>query len=268
MFSGIGDSTELRKLGIEVRHCLPGVGKNLQDHSDFVFCHQSDSLDTFGISVRGSLRMVKELQRFLHELRGMLTRNFAECGGFLKTRPDLPAPNLQLHFVTTCVENHACKLRLGHGVSCYVCLLRPKSVGEVRLRNANPQDALLIDPKFLDDPQDLEDMVTAFKITRKLLETPALSAYNKRDIRTVEVQTDEQIRFVLRNYVDTTYHTVGSCKMDVDHGAVVDPALRVICIQGLRIVDASIMPTLIGGNTKAPVIMIAEKAVDFIHEGR
>ncbi len=110
------------------------------------------------------------------------TRNFAGCGGFLKTRPDLPAPNLQLHFFTTCVEIHAGKLHLGHGVSCHVCLLRRKSVGEIQLRNANPQGAPLIDLEFLDDPQDLEEMVMAFKITRKLLETPALLAYNKHDI--------------------------------------------------------------------------------------
>jgi choline dehydrogenase-like flavoprotein len=268
MLSGIGDGTELRKLGIQVQHHLPGVGKNLQDHPDFVFCHKSDSLDTFGISASGSVRMLKELRRFRHERRGMLTSNFAECGGFLKTRPDLPAPNLQLHFVMACVENHARKLHLGHGFSCHVCLLRPQSKGEVRLRNTNPQDAPLIDPKFLDNPQDLEDMVDAFKMTRKLLDAPALANYSTRDIRTADVQSDEQIRSALKNYVDTVYHPVGTCKMGVDQAAVVDPTLKVHGIRGLRVVDASIMPTLIGGNTNAPTIMIAEKAVDFIRQGR
>ncbi|AMO96788.1 GMC oxidoreductase family protein [Collimonas fungivorans] len=268
MLSGIGDGTELRKLGIQVRHHLPGVGKNLQDHPDFVFCHKSDSLDTFGISASGSLRMLKELKRFRHERRGMLTSNFAECGGFLKTRPDLPAPNLQLHFVVAGVEDHARKLHLGHGFSCHVCLLRPQSKGEVSLRNTNPQDAPLIDPKFLDHPQDLEDMVDAFKMTRKLLEAPALAAYSTRDIRTADAQSDEQIRAILRQHVDTVYHPVGTCKMGVDQAAVVDPTLRVRGIQGLRVVDASIMPTLIGGNTNAPTIMIAEKAVDLIRQGQ
>lgn len=268
MLSGIGDGTELRKLGIQVQHHLPGVGKNLQDHPDFVFCHKSDSLDTFGISGSGSLRMFKELQRFRHERRGMLTSNFAECGGFLKTRPELAAPDLQLHFVIACVEDHARKLHLGHGFSCHVCLLRPRSKGELRLRNTNPQDAPLIDPNFFGDPQDLEDMVTAFKMTRKLLDAPALAAYSKRDIRTTGVESDEQIREVLRKYADTVYHPVGSCKMGTDAAAVVDPTLKVHGIQGLRVVDASIMPTLIGGNTNAPTIMIAEKAVDFIRQGR
>jgi choline dehydrogenase-like flavoprotein len=197
----------------------------------------------------------------------MLSSNVAECGGFLKTRPDLPAPDLQLHFVVGCLENHARKLRWGHGFSCHVCLLRPKSVGHVSLRNTNPQDAPLIDPKFLDHPQDLEDMVAGFKATRKLLEAPALAAYSTRDIRTAGVQSDEQIRAILRQHVDTVYHPVGTCKMGVDQAAVVDPTLRVRGIQGLRVVDASIMPTLIGGNTNAPTIMIAEKAVDFIRQG-
>ncbi|SFB04280.1 Choline dehydrogenase [Collimonas sp. OK607] len=268
MLSGIGDGTELRQLGIQVQHHLPGVGKNLQDHPDFVFCHKSDSLDTFGISASGSVRMLKELQRFRHERRGMLTSNFAECGGFLKTRPDLPAPNLQLHFVMAGVENHARTLRLGHGFSCHVCLLRPQSKGDVRLRNTNPQDAPLIDPRFLDHPQDLEDMVDAFKMTRKLLDAPALASYSTRDMRTAGVESDEQIRDALRKYVDTVYHPVGTCKMGVDPAAVVDPTLKVHGIQGLRVVDASIMPTLIGGNTNAPAIMIAEKAVDFIRQGR
>ncbi|HWW04045.1 choline dehydrogenase [Collimonas sp.] len=268
MLSGIGDGTELRKLGIQVQHHLPGVGKNLQDHPDFVFCHQSDSLDTFGISAGGSLRLFKELQRFRKERRGMLTSNVAECGGFLKSRPDLPVPNLQLHFVVGCLEDHARKLRMGHGFSCHVCLLRPKSKGTLSLRNTNPQDAPLIDPKFLDDPQDLEDMVEGFKVTRKLLAAPALAPYSKRDIRTADVQSDEQIRAVLRQYVDTVYHPIGTCKMGIDQAAVVDPTLRVHGIRGLRVVDASIMPTLIGGNTNAPTIMIAEKAVDFIRQGR
>ncbi len=113
----------------------------------------------------------------------------------------------------------------------------------------------MIDSKFLGNPQDLEDLGTAFTITRKLIEMPVLSAYNKSDIRNAEVQTDEQIRFVLRNYVHTVYHPVGSCKMAVDYGAIIDPALRVICIQGLRIVDASIMPILIDGNANATVTM-------------
>jgi choline dehydrogenase-like flavoprotein len=111
-------------------------------------------------------------------------------------------------------------------------------------------------------------MVAAFKMTRKLLDAPALAAYSKRDIRTAGVESDEQIRAVLKTYADTVYHPVGSCKMGTDPAAVVDPTLKVHGIRGLRVVDASIMPTLIGGNTNAPTIMIAEKAVDFIRQGR
>ncbi|MFC5475811.1 GMC family oxidoreductase [Paraherbaspirillum soli] len=267
MLSGIGDGEDLRKHGIALQHHLPGVGKNLQDHPDFVFGYKSDNLDTFGISLGGSARMIKEMQRYRKERRGMLTSNFAECGGFLKTHPELPAPNLQLHLVVARVENHARTLHMGHGISCHVCLLRPKSIGDVRLQSKNPQDAPLIDPKFLDHPQDLEDLLEGFKLTRKLMNTPALAAYAKQDALTADVHSDDEIRAVLRARVDTVYHPVGSCKMGVDPLAVVDPALRVYGVQGLRVVDASIMPTLIGGNTNAPTIMIAEKAVDLIHAG-
>ncbi|MFM0246218.1 choline dehydrogenase [Paraburkholderia sediminicola] len=264
MLSGVGDQHELGQFGIPVVQHLPGVGKNLQDHPDFIFGYQTQSIDTMGISIRGSARMLSEIRRFRSERRGALTSNFAEGGAFLKTRQELDKPDVQLHFVVAMVDDHARKLHAGHGFSCHVCLLRPRSQGSVRLQSRDSRESPLIDPAFFKDARDLDDMVAAFKLTRRLMNAPALAEWIKRDVFTANVRTDEEIRAVLRQRTDTVYHPVGTCRMGVDSHAVVDPQLRVRGLQSLRIVDASIMPTLIGGNTNAPTIMIAEKAVDMI----
>ncbi|MDM0047560.1 GMC family oxidoreductase [Variovorax sp. J22R115] len=264
MVSGVGPAEHLRQRGIQVVQALPGVGQNLQDHPDFIFGYAARSTDLMGISVGGSLRMTREILRYLRKREGMLTSNFAECGGFLKTDPALAAPDLQLHFVISLVEDHARKLHLAHGYSCHFCLLRPKSRGQVTLASADMRDPPLIDPAFLADERDLEDMVKGFKTTRRLMDAPALASQRHKDLFTADVKTDDDIRAVLRQRVDTVYHPVGSCKMGADDMAVVDPQLRVRGMQGLRVIDASVMPTLIGGNTNAPTIAIAEKAVDMI----
>lgn len=267
MLSGIGDSAELKKHGIPVVHHLPGVGKNLQDHIDFIFTYKTNDLNTLGVSLKGTVKMLKEISRYRRERRGMITSNFAEAGGFLKTRPELSAPDIQLHFIIAAVDDHARKVVLGHGFSCHVCLLRPKSTGTVGISDRNADTPPVIDPKFFDHPDDLENMVAAYKMTKKLMEAPALAQYATKDMHTSKVKTDDDIRAILRERSDTVYHPVGSCKMGVDAMAVVDPALKVHGVEGLRVVDASIMPTLIGGNTNAPAIMIAEKAADLIRQG-
>ncbi|KVC65313.1 GMC family oxidoreductase [Burkholderia stagnalis] len=264
MLSGVGPMHELARFGIQTVQHLPGVGRNLQDHPDFIFGYRTRSVDTMGVSLRGSLRMLREILRFRSERRGMLTTNFAEGGGFLKTQPGLDAPDIQLHFVVALVDDHARRLHAGHGLSCHVCLLRPRSRGSVTLRSNDPAAAPLIDPAFFDDPRDVDDMVAGFKITRRLMQTPALARWITRDLFTPNVKSDDDIRAVLRQRTDTVYHPVGTCRMGHDEMAVVDPQLRVRGLEGLRIVDASVMPTLIGGNTNAPTIMIGEKAVDLI----
>ncbi|KVM87410.1 GMC family oxidoreductase [Burkholderia stagnalis] len=264
MLSGVGPMHELARFGIQTVQHLPGVGRNLQDHPDFIFGYRTRSVDTMGVSLRGSLRMLREILRFRSERRGMLTTNFAEGGGFLKTQPGLDAPDIQLHFVVALVDDHARRLHAGHGLSCHVCLLRPRSRGSVTLRSNDPAAAPLIDPAFFDDPRDVDDMVAGFKITRRLMQTPALAKWITRDLFTPNVKSDDDIRAVLRQRTDTVYHPVGTCRMGHDEMAVVDPQLRVRGLEGLRIVDASVVPTLIGGNTNAPTIMIGEKAVDLI----
>ncbi|WP_416202839.1 GMC family oxidoreductase [Acinetobacter sp. ACNIH3] len=268
MLSGIGDAEELKQHGIELKHHLPGVGKNFHDHPDFIFGYSfKEFAGTFGISMSGSLDMfkqIKQIGRYRSERRGMIASNFAECGGFIKSSPALKISNLQLHFVVALVDDHACKFRRSHGISCHVCLLNPRSRGSIKLSGPNIHDPLLIDPNFLNDERDLDDLVQSFKLTQKLMQSSSLSSLYKQDLFTAHVKNDEDIREILRNRVDTVYHPVGSCKMGVDDMSVVDPELCVYGIQNLRVIDASVMPSVVNGNTNAPTIMIAEKAVDLI----
>lgn len=264
MVSGVGPGAHLQQHGIPVLHDLPGVGQNLQDHPDFIFGYAAKSLDLMGISLGGTVHLAAEIMRYLRSREGFIGSNYAEAGGFLKTDPALPAPDVQLHFVLALVEDHARKLRMGHGYSCHVCLLRPKSRGQVTLANADARQAPLIDPAFLAHDDDLETLVKGYKLTQKLMDAPALASIRQKDAFTAHVKTDDDIRQVLRERTDTVYHPVGTCKMGTDAMAVVNPQLQVHGIEGLRVVDASVMPTLIGANTNATVIAMAEKAVDMV----
>lgn len=267
MLSGIGDQHELMEHGIEVKKHLPGVGKNFHDHPDFIFGYKVREIQgTFGLSIPGSIDLIKQIGRYRKERRGLLTTNFAECGGFIKSSAEQKVPNLQLHFVIALVDNHARTLHTGHGISCHVCLLNPKSRGTIKISGPSIDDPILIDPNFYGEESDLEEMVKGFKLTQTLMQSEAFKSMIKEDLFTANVHTDEEIRQVLRDRSDTVYHPVGSCKMGVDEMAVVDPRLRVYGIQNLRVVDASIMPKVVNGNTNAPAIMIAEKAVDMINQ--
>jgi choline dehydrogenase-like flavoprotein len=268
MLSGVGDADELKKHGIPVVHHLPGVGKNLQDHPDFVFCYKSKSQDTFGLSLGGAVRLLREMSRYKNERRGMITTNFAEGGGFLKTDAALAAPDIQLHLVTAIVDDHARTLHMGHGFSCHVCVLRPKSRGTVGIADRHAETAPVIDPNFFGHEDDVDVMLKGYKMTKTLMQTAAFAPWISKELYTADIKTDDEIRDILRKRTDSVYHPVGSCKMGTDEMAVVDPALKVHGISGLRVIDASIMPTLIGGNTNAPAIMIGEKGADLIRQAR
>ncbi|WP_395060791.1 GMC family oxidoreductase [Paraburkholderia silvatlantica] len=264
MCSGIGPADELRALGIEVRHDAPEVGRNLIDHIDFTFNKRVHSSETVGYSLRGMARMSTGFVRYLHGRRGMLTTNVAEAGGFLKSRPELDRPDLQLHFCTALVDNHSRRLHWGHGYSLHVCVLRPASRGKVTLASADARVAPVIDPRFLSDPRDLDALAQGARLARRILDASALAQLGGRELYTHGEQSDAQLRETIARHADTIYHPVATCRMGGDARSVVDPQLRVRGVTGLRIADASVMPTLIGGNTNAPCVMIGERAADFI----
>ena len=266
MLSGIGPGAHLREHGIPVVHDLRGVGQALHDHPDVVqVVNAPGRTDLFGLSVAGVGRLLRGVFEWRENRTGPLTTNFAEAGAFLRSRPEETLPDLQLHFVIGKLVDHGRKTVFGHGYSCHVCLLRPKSRGSVRLASADPMAAPAIDPAFLAEREDVDAMVRGFRLMRDILGQPALAAFGGVELpASAGARSDAQIEAFLRERADTIYHPVGSCAMGPGPDAVVDASLRVHGIEALRVVDASVMPRIVGGNTNAPTIMIAEKAVDLI----
>ena len=266
LLSGIGPQQHLAELGIESVHHLAGVGQNFHDHIDVVQVFDAPrAKDLFGVSLSGMARAIKGVFEWRNYRTGMLTTNFAEAGGFIKSQASEPIADLQLHFVIGKLINHGRTSTFGHGFSCHLCLLRPRSRGSVRLASKDPRSAPLIDPNYLSDPDDMERMVRGFKLMRKLLAQPALAGLEGKELAScAAAQSDSQIEQFIRANADTIYHPSGSCRMGNGPLDVVDAQLRVHGIQALRVVDASIMPRLVSGNTNAPTIMIAEKAADMI----
>ena len=267
MCSGIGPHAHLTQHGITPLLDLPGVGQHLQDHVDYIINRRYDSKDLFGMSLGGLWRLWQEIGRYRRERRGMCTSNYAETGGFIKTLPHLPKPDVQFHFVIGMVDNHNRTRHAGHGYSLHACVLNPKSAGEVRLASAEMRDAPLIDPKFLTHADDIATLKRGFRAMRQTLNAPAFAAYCGPELYTQDLRDDDDagIEAAIRARADTIYHPVGTCKMGMDAMAMVDPQLRVRGVAGLRVVDASVMPALTSGNTNAPTIMIAEKAAALIH---
>jgi choline dehydrogenase-like flavoprotein len=268
MLSGIGPGAQLQRHGIPVVHDLPGVGRHLHDHVDVAQVIAAPRLtDLFGVSPRGLVNVVRGMLEWQRHRTGALTTNFAEAGGFIRSAPDEPAPDLQLHFVIAKLVDHGRKTMFGHGYSCHVCPLQPKSRGTLTLASADPMAAPLIDPNFLADPDDLRRLVRGFHAMRRILQQPALAGLGGRELASsASAQDDAAIEAFIRDHADTIYHPVGTCRMGSGAMDVVDAQLRVHGIASLRVVDASIMPNIISGNTNAPVIMIGEKAADLVRQ--
>lgn len=267
--SGVGRPEDIQRHGIEMVHELPGVGQNLQDHLDFILACKTKDTDNFGIGLAGTVNLTKHILKWVKNGKSMLATPFAEGAGFLKTDPAMDRPDIQLHFVISIVDDHARNLHLGYGYSCHVCPLRPYSTGEVFLQSADPMAPPGIDPKFLSDKRDLDTLIKGAKMTREIMEAQPLVNYKQKDLFGIrDNMTDSEWETHIRARADTIYHPVGTCKMGTDDMAVVDPQLKVHGLEGLRVVDASIMPRLIGGNTNAPTVMIAEKAADMIRSAQ
>ncbi|NBE07052.1 GMC family oxidoreductase [Paragemmobacter ruber] len=266
LLSGIGPEDELRAHGIPVHHALPGVGQNLQDHLDHTLIWRSLRPDVVGFNPAGLMRLLRGWRPFRDHGTGVLTTPGAEGCAFLHSRPGLQRPDLQAHFVIAIVDDHMRRIHLANGYSAHICVLRPHSRGSVGLQDANPARPPRIDPSFLSDPRDLQVLKAGVRLMEQAMSADALAPWRGRRLYPHD-GSDAALEADIRARADTIYHPVGTCRMGRDEMAVVDPTLRVQGLDGLRVVDASVMPTLIGGNTNAPTIMIAERAADLIRRG-
>ncbi|MCY9854096.1 GMC family oxidoreductase [Vibrio mediterranei] len=267
LLSGVGPKQELDKHGIDQVHELAGVGKNLQDHIDLVHSYRTTAKrDTFGVSLKMASEASKAVPQWFKQRQGKLSSNFAEGIGFLYSDDDVDVPDLEFVFVVAVVDDHARKIHMSHGFSSHVTLLRPKSTGTVTLNSADPYDVPSIDPAFFQDPDDMRVMIKGWKKQYQMLQSEAFDDVRGASFYPVDPDDDAAIEQDIRNRADTQYHPIGTCKMGTsdDPEAVVDSELSVYGMDNLRVVDASVMPTLVGGNTNAPTIMIAEKIADVI----
>ncbi len=268
--SGIGPKDELEKLSISVKKDVPGVGSNLQDHISVVPIYRTKFLlpskGTLGYSIGGGLDAIKGIFDWAFKRSGMLTTNFAESAGFYSTDNQVPAPDIELTFIVGVVDDHTRKFHLGHGYCAHATLMRPKSRGSLRLASSDPRADPLIDPNYLADEDDMRRLVKGLQKLLDIMESKPFDKVKGKMIYPLDRDNIPQLEEYIRNNADTEYHPVGTCKMgpDSDPMAVVDDQLRFKGISNLRIVDASIMPTLCTGNTNAPTVMIAEKAADMI----
>ncbi len=264
LLSGIGDSEILKRFDIPVVRELKGVGRNLQDHLDCSIQYESSQPITL-YSQANPLNAARTGLQYMLLRKGLATGQGLESGAFLKSRPDLETPDLQLHFITALMFDHTRKKADRHGFMAHVCQLRPESRGYISLRSADPLDAPVIQPNYLEAEEDRRALREGVKITREIFAQESFDPYRGPELMPgAHVQRDDQIDAFVRKTAETIYHPVGSARMGNDKDAVVDPQLRVHGVEGLRVVDASVMPALVSGNTNAPTIMIAEKAADMI----
>lgn len=259
MLSGIGPKADLEALGIPVVKDLPGVGQNLQEHAMVPVSHTCTKPVT--LSTEPDPKLAEQFK----EGKGLLTSNLAEGGGFLKVHKDAKVPDLQFHFSPVYFIREGAENPKGYGFTILPGIVGTKSIGSIKLVSKNQSDKPSIDPAIGKEQYDIDIMVEGIKIARKILASSAMDQYRGKEIVPGEnVKTDEQLQEYVRNYAHTIYHPVGTCKMGKDKMAVVDASLKVHGIEGLRVADASIMPTIVNANTNAPAIMIGEKCAAMV----
>jgi len=263
MLSGVGPAGHLGETGIALRHALPGVGSNLQDHLDV--CTLTRCTQPVTYDKTSDIRVALE---FLFKRSGIGTSNIAESGGFVRSRlAEDERCDLQFHFVPALLDDHGRNRLDGYGYTAHACLLHPRSRGRLRLQSADPRQPIAIHANYLSDADghDMRGMVEAVRVSRSILAQAPFEAFRGAEIHPgAQAQSDDEIAAFVRRKAETVYHPVGTCRMGRDDESVVDSELRVHGLAGLRVVDASVMPTLPTGNTNAPTIMIAERAADLI----
>ncbi|MFO7834426.1 MAG: GMC family oxidoreductase N-terminal domain-containing protein, partial [Halohasta sp.] len=260
MLSGVGPADHLEAHEIPVVHDLPGVGRNLQDHLQVKLNYACEK----PITLAGA-DSLWNLLKYLVLKRGPLTSNVAEAGGFAAVSEGVDRPEIQFHFGPSYSVNHGFDNPDGHGFWLGALCLRPESRGRITLQSTDPVDDPAIDPQYLSEKEDLEILLEGVKLVREIIQAEPFDEYRGEEVLPgSDAQSDEHLIEHIRETAETLYHPVGTCKMGDDEMAVVDDRLAVHGLDGLRVVDASIMPTITSGNTDAPTTMIAEKAADYI----
>jgi choline dehydrogenase len=263
--SGIGDARDLAGAGVDVSCDLPAVGAHLNDHPDIVIQHHCTEPVSIYAANRGLGKVAAGL-RWFAQLESPANSNHFEAGGFIRSRPGIAHPDLQLTFMPLAIKPGTIDDVGMHSFQVHIDLMRPKSLGHVKIRSADPAAPPSIRFNYLTDPQDRDDLRTSVRLTREILSQPALDRYRGGELNPGgTLRSDGEIDAWIRRNVETCYHPVGTCRMGRDPSdSVVDAECRVHGIDALRVVDASVMPSIVSGNTNAPTIMIAEKASDLI----
>jgi len=272
LLSGIGSAADLESVGIKAVHDLPGVGRNLHDQLELYITETSNQRISYSGEDRWDRAARHTLQYGVYRT-GPATATITEAGAFVKSSDDVRSPDVQLHFLPAYVvwaDNARTASRIpGHGFTLLACNIRPKSRGEVRLTSSDPAQAPAVNPNYLSEQADWDIAMKSFQILRDVLAAPALQRLTSQEhMPGSQVQTDAEIRDYIRKWAKTDYHPVGTCKMGTDDLAVVDPELRVHGLDALRVIDSSIMPNIISGNTQAPSMMIGEKGAAMILAGK
>ena len=265
LLSGIGDAEHLAEVGVPLRHHLPGVGRNLHDHMASPVHMSMDHTASYGLSWRTVPRNLRILAQYALFRSGPLSNNVFESAAFLKTLPGLDRPDVQLVLQTAKRPKPSFPFPLGHGFAISPVCLYPRSRGRLRLASADPLAAPRIDPNLLSDPSDIQPLLRGIRLSRQIFASAAFARYRATETEPGQaVQSDSALIDYIRAQAYTVHHPVSTCRMGTDPDAVVDSQLRVVGLEGLRVADASVFPSIIGGNTNAAVVMVAEKAADLI----
>ncbi len=265
LLSGIGDGEHLADVGVPLRHHLPGVGRNLHDHMASPVHMSMHHTASYGLSWRTIPRNLRILAQYALFRSGPLSNNVFESAAFLKTLPGLDRPDVQLVLQTAKRPKPSFPFPLGHGFAISPVCLYPRSRGRLRLASADPLAAPRIDPNLLSDPSDIQPLLRGMRLSRQIFASAAFARYRATETEPGQAaQSDSALIDYIRAQAYTVHHPVSTCRMGTDPGAVVDSQLRVVGLEGLRVADASVFPSIIGGNTNAAVVMVAEKAADLI----